>query len=304
MKVDISIIIVSWNTRDWLARCLISVKKHLDEALSYEVIVVDNNSSDGSAEMVSSQFPDVLLIESGCNLGFVGANNLAVKRAAGRYFLLLNSDTEMVGSGVQDIVKYLDANKTVGVAAGKLIHEDGEFQRPYSKFPGFLGAVSENTLRRVFSFRSPFQKYSKYARFDENEFHEVDWLTGAYLYISRDMLVDGKIFDDSIFMYWEDTLLCRRAWDSDYKVVYLPKAPVVHFRNKSADKAVSKTALYSFQGSVIYFQSIYGGKVAKRYRQSVRSLWWLFRIIFGLVPIDRFQKKSALFKFLLSEDGS
>ena len=252
--IALSIVIVNWNTRDLLRDCLESILDDLAHKIEFEIIVVDNASADGSAAMVRDDFPDVRLIENDENAGFVRANNQAVKLASGQYILLLNSDTKMLGSGAEEILQYLDDNPKVGIATGKMLYEDGDFQSSYSRFPNIVGDVITHTLRRVFAFKPPFHRYFTYANLNPDEAHEVDWLCGAYLYVRRELLQDGKVFDEALFMYYEDTLLCKRAWDLGYKVVYLPKAPIVHYHNRSAKKIVALAALYSFQSSVVYYE--------------------------------------------------
>ena len=298
----LSIVIVSWNTRDVLEVCLRSVLNSLQDLLDYEITVVDNASVDGSAEMVREKFASVNLIANAENVGYVRANNQAVVVSRGKYILLLNSDTKMIDSGALQVIDYMDNNSNTAIVTGRMLYEDGSFQPPYRRFPGLFGSIARNTFRRIISLNTPFLKRFRYEELDPEEMHDVDWATGAYLYIRRDFLKQDALFDEAIFMYYEDTLLCRRAWNAGYKVTYLPIAPIIHYRGISAKTVRPKTILYSFQSSVVYFERVYGALIARFYRRAVRAIWWLSSLLLGLVPVRRFREKAELFRYLYIED--
>ena len=132
--MDLSIIIVNWNTRKLLAECLKSLKQNICTCLRHETIVVDNGSSDGSIDMIRKEFPSVLLIANKTNLGYVRANNQGSSVAIGRYILLLNSDTVLLEGGVEDIVGYLDSHSDVGIATGIVLNPDRTFHRPFRRW--------------------------------------------------------------------------------------------------------------------------------------------------------------------------
>ena len=252
--------------------------------------------------MVREYFPSVTLIENDDNLGYVQANNQATTVATGNYILLLNSDTKMVGNGACEILDYMEEDSQVGIVTGKMLYEDGEFQPPYRRFPRLFSSIIRNTISRIVTLNTPFLRRFRYEDLDPELSHEVDWVTGAYLYMRRGLLQQGKVFDEGIFMYYEDTLLCRRAREAGYKVVYLPLAPIIHYRGNSAKKIRPATILYSFQSSVVYFDRLYGAIVAGIYRRTVKAAWWLIALTFGLIPNDRFREKAELFRFLYYED--
>lgn len=299
----LSIIIVNWNTRELLRDCLKSVADKLGEMINHEIIVVDNASNDGSTGMVLNEFPGVMLIENGENAGFACANNQATSIASGKYLLLLNSDTKLIGDNVCDVLNYLDLHPKVGIATGKMLYEDGEFQPSWRRFPSIAGAIWGNTFDRIVAIDTPFQKSFRYKNLDPDKINEIDWVIGAYLYVRAELLEDGKLFDEDIFMYYEDTLLCKRAWKSGYSVIYLPLAPVIHYRAISAKKIRAKTMLYSFQSSVVYVERLHGATIAGCYRHVVRTVWRFFGLLFWLFPFRRFREKSDLFWYLLWEDS-
>jgi GT2 family glycosyltransferase len=138
---------------------------------------------------------------------------------------------------------------------------------------------------------------------DENEEQEVDWVSGAYMFVRRDVLDNGHVFDEDIYMWFEDTLLCYNLRKAGYRVVYLPYAPIVHYKGKSAGKIPVKAAFNSFRGSTIYFQKVYGRPLARFYATTVRLIWALFALCFSIlefVPNEKIKKKAQLFRRLIA----
>lgn len=302
--MDLSIIIVNWNTRRLLAECLRSIERNLSEGLRFEIIVIDNASSDGSAEMVKREFPYVLLIANTSNLGFVRANNQGAVLAKGRYLLLLNSDTVVLDGGIKKVLFYLDSHSDVGVATGKVLYSNKRFQRPFRRFPHWLGATFRHTIQLVVMVKPPFEKKFRLEYLSENGEHEVDWVFGAYMFIRKDVLTNGKVFDEDIFMWAEDTLFCHNTRSRGYKVMYLPYAPIIHYAGESRRKVPVESAYNSFKGSVIYFKKIYGSILAERYSFLVRSIWCIFAVCFtacGIIPIPKIREKARLFRSLSSK---
>jgi GT2 family glycosyltransferase len=302
--MDISIIIVNWNTRDLLEQCLKSIKDSVSKDIRYEVIVVDNGSSDGSAEMIRDIFPSVQIIKNNANYGYVYANNQGASVSKGRYLLLLNSDTLVLDDGIKRVISYLDTYPDVGVATGRVLNPDGTFQRPFRRFPHLLGGIYRHTVNLVKLVNHPFEKRYRLENLDEFYEHEVDWVTGAYLFLRRELMEGGKVFDEAIYMYYEDTLLCARARKNGYRIMYLPFAPIIHYHQASARLIGSQAIFYSFRSSVIYFKKIYGKFVAKLYSSITRIIWCAFALIFSLLqifPLRKFKEKAELFRSLLSE---
>lgn len=299
---DLSIIIVNWNTRDLLAECLGSVFKHLRDQFSYEVIVIDNASVDGSTEMVEEKFPQARLIKNDNNAGFVKANNQGAKIANGRYLLLLNSDTVLLDGEMWKIIEYMDANQDVAVTTGRVLNPDMSFQRPFKRFPHWIGLMWRNTIRLVKGLKTWFHRRYLLEDLNEMERHDVDWVTGAYLFVRRDVLDNNRVFDEDIYMWFEDTLLCYSLRKAGYRVVYLPYAPIIHYKGKSAGKIPVEAAFNSFRGSTIYFQKVYGRPLARFYAMTVRLIWVLFALCFSIlkfVPNEKIKEKAQLFRRLI-----
>ena len=239
--MQISIIIVNWNTKDLLRDCLQSIFDYA-HGFSFEVIVVDNASQDDSCQMVKSQYPECVLIESKENLGFVKANNLALGRAKGRYIFYLNPDTRLLSNSIFAMKKILDNDSAIGAVGCKLIYPTGETQYVCARtFPTPLNQFFFlSLLNRIFP-RSKFFSSVELGFWDHNDSRYIDCLSGACILARHDIIATLGGFDENIFMYAEDVDLCYRIKQLGYKIYYLADHRIVHFSGAS-----SKQKKYSF----------------------------------------------------------
>ncbi len=233
---SVSVIIVSWNTRELLRRCLNSVYAS-PPGLDLEVIVVDNGSHDGSVEMVRSHFPATNLIVTKENLGFARANNLAIARARGDYLLLLNADAELTGSALPDMVRCAHDDPAAGIVGPRLLNSDGTTQSSRRRFPTAATAVLESTvLQRWFPDHRALRAYYVLDRSDDDQ-QQVDWLVGACLLVRSEAARAAGPLDEGFFMYSEELDWCHRFAKHGWKVVYYPLARVIHHGGQSSDQA-------------------------------------------------------------------
>lgn len=235
----LSISIVNWNACEELRLALRSIFEKPPQ-LPYEVIVFDNASCDGSVEMIQEEFPQVRLLRSHENLGFARAHNRAMQQAQGRYLLVLNPDTQVMGDALQKLLEFADANPQVGIIGPQLLNPDGSLQYSCRHFPDPVAAIFRNTpLGRLF----PHNRYTRHylmTDWDHQTIREVDWVSGAAMLIRRELIEQIGLFDERFFMYCEDMDLCYRAWQAGWKVLYYPEAVIVHTIGRSTDKAVNK----------------------------------------------------------------
>ena len=256
----VSIIIVSFNSRDYLKNCIDSIIKyppHLPET-SYEVIVVDNNSSDGSVELIEDnykKFSFIKLIKNDYNKGFSHANNLAIKSANSRYYFLLNSDTEIYENSISGLIEFMeDSDKKglgIGIAGPKIINSDGSIQLSCRRFPSLLNAAFYSILAAV-KPDNRFSRTYKLADADRSRPFEVDWISGSAMLISKKAFELTGIFDEKYFMYMEDVDLCFRMRQKGLKVYYYPLIKVLHHIGGSGinNEVLSQIRM---QKSVLYF---------------------------------------------------
>lgn len=229
---DLSICIVNTNNRDLLRDCLRSVYENTRE-VSFEVILVENASTDGSLEMARTEYPGVRLIANDRRLGFSENNNLAMKQANGRYFLLLNEDTYVKPGALDVLVRFMDAHPEAGAAGGTLFNPDGTVQYTGKKAPTMMAAIFISLgLQRLFPRnRYTSEYFLQKERYDEYE--EVDHINGACLLVRRETVEEIGLLDERFFMAAQDVDWCLRMKEAGWKIYYIPRAGIVHYRGKS-----------------------------------------------------------------------
>lgn len=245
--MDLSIVIVNWNTSDMLRDCLNSVFAGLG-ALQSEVWVVDNASEDGSPEMVAQEFPQVKLIRNAENRGFAAANNQALAQAAGRHVLLLNSDTLVLGSVLPDSVAWLDAHGDVGVMGCRVLNTDHTLQKTCSMFPSLLNL----TLQATGLTRLPGRFFDRYRmeRWDRRDERDVDVVSGCYMMVRRDAMQQVGLLDEAFFFYGEETDWCRRFAQAGWRLTFAPVGEIVHFGGGSVRKLNHRKDVMLSEGTI------------------------------------------------------
>ncbi len=254
MESDLSIIIVNWNTKDYLADCLESVKDNTTN-ISYEIIVVDNCSSDGSADMVGQNFPEVLLIRNEENVGFGRANNQGLSRAGGKYILFLNSDMAVNETCLDRMFGFMEENPDIGASACKLTYPDGRLQHSCRQFPSFkVYFLIILGLRSLFPSLKVFRRYLM-LDWDHSDTREVDQIMGSFMFMRRSALDQVGSFDERFWMYFEEVDLCLRLKKAGWKIVHYPQASAVHFLSKSSEQWGKLKVTREFQKSLLkYFK--------------------------------------------------
>jgi len=257
--VDLSVIIVNWNTRDLLAGCLQSLHDTTRE-LSFEVWVVDNASSDGSVAMVRERFPQTHIIANSENVGFVRANNQALARCQGRYVLLLNSDTKALPGSLDKAIRFMDSHPRAGLAGVRLLNADGSFQASYTVFPNLwrefliLTSLGRRLIRPEYPSHGP--------QADKGPRKIAGYMEGAFLLARREALDEIGGLDERIFMYAEDVDWCYRFFQAGWEVWYLPDAPIVHYGGQSSKKRRSRMEAELYRSRVYFFEKHYGKATA------------------------------------------
>ena len=235
-EIDLSIIIVNYKVKDLLRKCLETIFNFQKE-LSFEVMVIDNNSEDQSTRMLKEEFAQVKLLENKRNLGFSAACNQGIERSRGRYVLFLNPDTEFTSGGISKMVEFMDAHPQVGICGPKMTDPQGRVHFSCRSFPSYLTAISssQSILNRLFP-RNPLSR--KYLLKDQNrsQEREVDWVSGSCLLTKRDVFEKIGPLDETFFMYVEDIDFCYRAKDANFSVYYFPDVVVIHHIGKSTRK--------------------------------------------------------------------
>jgi len=249
--VDLSIIIVNWNTRDILWDCLKSVFDQTQD-ITFEVIVVDNASSDNSVKMVKSEFPQVVLVENKENRGFAAANNQGMQIAKGRYVLLLNSDTIVLDGAIQKTLVFADQHPEAAVVGCRVLNPDKSLQPTCFMVPSLLNLfLSSSYLYKLFP-RSRFWGRERMTWWDRDDVREVEVVTGCFMLVRKDAISQVGMMDESFFMYAEETDWCYRFKKAGWNLLFTPDAQIVHLGGQSSKKVRSDMILQARAG-ILYF---------------------------------------------------
>jgi GT2 family glycosyltransferase len=273
--VELSIVIVSWNVRELLLMCLESIAqgeahrqdRATDTLPHVEVIVVDSESQDGSADAVRERFPWVQVIEPGRNVGFALGNNIGMQTSEGRYVLLLNPDTKVLDDALTILTLYMETHPEVGVIGPQLLNDDGSVQSSRRRFPTLATAFFESTWLQPAAPRRILTQYNMLDR-DDNETLSVDWVTGAAIMVRREVIEQVGGLDEGFFMYSEELDWQRRIKAAGWTVVYYPEAKIIHYGGKSSEQVVAQRDAHFHTSKIRYFRKHHGWAVA--------TALWLF----------------------------
>jgi GT2 family glycosyltransferase len=269
-RPDLSVAIVNTNNRAYLGRCLGTLRP--EPGLALEIFVVDNASTDGSAELVRDEFPDVLLIENDERQGLSASLNRALERATGRYVMILNEDTEVLPGCLSALVAFMDQTPAAGACGPKLLNPDGSLQRTANRFPTFAYGIFEAlSLNRLIP-ENPVQRHNIYADWDRNSLREVDAVSGAALLVRRAALAEAGLPDPHFFIYSEELDWCYRIHQKGWKIVYVPGAQLIHYGGQStAVRAPAKFHQIYWDSFLYYYRKHFGSPV-----------YWVLRMLFEL----------------------
>jgi GT2 family glycosyltransferase len=261
--MDLSIIIVSWNVRDLLEKCLSSIFNNVHninyacpagaKRICGEVFVVDNASADHTAEMVLQKFPQVNLIRSAKNLGFAGGNNLAIREAKGKYILLLNPDTEILDGAAEKMIEFMETRPDAGISGCQILNPDKTLQPSVRRFPNIIDQLLiflkfTHFLPNI----GPLKRYFA-ADFDYTRPSEVDQIMGAFFMVRREVFDKIGLLDEKFYLWFEEVDFCRRAKNSGYKIMYNPGAQIIHYGGESFKQRMTLTKQWIFFKSAMHY---------------------------------------------------
>lgn len=269
--MDLSIIIVNYNTKKLTLECIESIYKSKMN-YTFEIFVVDNNSSDNSVEAIKEAFSNVKVIENKENVGFSKANNQAIKVSKGRYILLLNSDTIVNDTTLSTVIDFMDEHEDAGATGCKVVLPDGSldkachrgFPTPEASFYYITG------LAKKYPNSPKFNSYHK-SYLNMEEIHEIDCLVGAFMMVRRKTINEVGMLNETYFMYGEDIDWCYRIKEGGWKIFYHPKVSIVHYKGASSRKKPFKI-VYEFHRAMFVF---YKNHFAPKYNLFINSLVYL-----------------------------
>jgi len=292
---DVSIIIVNWNTRDILRGCLRSVYTQTQD-IKFEVIVVDNASSDNSAEMVTQEFPQVTLIANAENRGFAKANNQGMRIASGRYVLLVNPDTIVLEGAIQKTVSFADKYSDIGVLGCQVWLNEKDIQQTCFSFPSIFGLIMQEAGLRGLFPQSRFFSRVKYGWWDRTTQMDVDVVSGMYMLVRREAIEQVGLMDEDYFVYAEETDWCYRFWKAGWRCVFTPEARIIHLDGGSKSTAqISVRMFVQHQKSLLIFYKKQRGRAT----WVIAKMCYIFSMLlrsFAFSCLSYFNKNSTFSK--------
>jgi GT2 family glycosyltransferase len=235
--MQLSIVIINYNTYQLTCNCILSIKEKLQD-LSYEIILVDNASTECNPQLFKEKFPDINLIASAANTGFTGGNNMGIAQAKGDYLLLLNSDTELINNAPKICYDYMESHPEVGMTTAQLLYPDGRVQYNCRRFRTITWELLEVIPVYKLLPKKRREQLMLHHYFDHQSFANCDWVWGAFMMFPRRIITElkGQKLSDDFFMYCEDVLWCWDFKQLGYQIHFLPQAKVMHVHKGSVSK--------------------------------------------------------------------
>lgn len=233
----ISIIILNYKAKGLLKNCLNSIYRYT-ENLDFEIIVVDNNSKDGVKKMLETNFSKVKFIQAKKNLGFSKGNNLGIKKAQGKYLVIINPDTTLIENSFKKMRDFMEEHKDIGIIGPQLINPDRSIQYTRCNFPEFLMPIYRRSfLKKINYFKKKIDLYLTKDK-DYNQTIKTDWIFGACLFVRKEAIDKVGLLDERFFLGFEDLDWCKRFWQYGYEVWYFPKTKIIHYPHRFSKKGL------------------------------------------------------------------
>lgn len=288
--MDVSVIIINWNTKEILRDCLTSVYEQAGDIV-YEVIVVDNASTDGSVEMIKSDFEQAVLIENPDNRGFARANNQGIAVAKGRYVLLLNSDTVVLDGVIAKTVDFADSHPQAGVIGCRVLNQDGTLQPTCFMYPSVLNMFLSSTYLYKLFPKSRFFGRERMTWWDRNDTREVDVVTGCFMLVRKEAIDQVGAMDERFFMYAEETDWCYRFKKSGWQIMFTPAAEIIHLGGQSTAKR-PVAMIVQLRLSILMFVKKHSGWSAQLLARVLTALFFGVRLPVWFARVFRSRRRS------------
>ncbi len=305
--MKLSIIIVSWNVKDDLLRCMASLTDN-PPSVPFEPIIIDNMSTDGTAEAVKDAHPEVTLVANTDNRGFAAANNQGIDLSSGQYILFLNPDTIIHPGSLDILIEFLDNNPDVGACGPKLLGDDGIPQGSVRTFPTYRGVLYSHTVFRLLGlFRSESHKWMM-KDFSHEKLADVDQVMGAAMLVRRSVIELVGGMDTDFFMYYEEVDLCYRIKQAGWRIVFIPDAVITHLGGRSSEQVPLKRVMM-LKSMAIFFRKHRGRlsanlfiivfKIAVILRNICHLLMGIVTYIYTVVTVDSERRRKTANKIKL-----
>lgn len=282
---DVSIIIVSWNTKKMLEDCIRSIYEQTKK-YTFEIIVTDNNSPDKSADMVAEKFPDVVLIANKDNKGFAAGNNQALAIAKGAYILLLNPDTLVINAAIDrmlDYAKSYQGEKKLGILTCKLLNGDMTLQKSVNNYYSFWRSFVENRFFAPLIEKLNFKSSGLKSTWNHDSDIAIDWAYGAVMLFSREILERVGMLDDRFYIYAEEMDYFMRVKKAGYESRFVAGIEIIHYGKSSSRQRRSAMFIQNYKSFYLFLKKHYGhfSYLIYRIRATVYLFLWYLRYLFG-----------------------
>lgn len=259
-KIDVSIVIISWRMKNLLQRCLQTIYQFTKD-ISFEIIVIDNNSQDGTYEMIEENFPQVKLIKNLENRGVAPARNQGIRETQGKYILILDADMELIDNSIKHLYDFMEKKSEAGIVGCKLVDKDFNLQSSCKRFPTLLAFLFRRLEWIDTVKNSKTLKNHTMQDWDHNEIMKVDYIIGACQFFRREVVEKIGLYDDKIFYGPEDIDFCLRIWKAGWAVYYYPFTQIIHHEQRITKKKLfSKISLKHFAG-IFYLYRKYNFRI-------------------------------------------
>jgi len=261
-SIDISLVLITWKMKSLLERLLKSFINYSD-GFTYEIIVIDNNSQDGTIELIESEFPDIRLIKNSQNKGVAPARNQGLKIATGNFVLILDADMELTENSIEHLFRFMKENPQAGLVGCKLTEPNGELQYSCKRFPTVLSLIFRRLEGISFIDNSKSLKNHKMTDWDHNSISQVDYLIGACQFIRKEVIDQIGFYDEEIFYGPEDIDYCLRTWRAGWKVYYYPFTQIIHHEQRITKKSFFSKITFKHLLGIFYIFKKYNGKLSR-----------------------------------------
>ena len=294
--MDVSIAIVSYNTKDLLYKCLFSIFDKTRD-LDFEVIVIDNSSSDGTVQMLNSLPFPIKAIANSSNLGFSKAINQAFKISLGKFFFILNPDTELINDAILELMNFMKAHPDSGVVGPRLMYPDGGLHSSSRRFLTLAVALMDVLQLSLYFPKNTFTRNYTYDYWEHDYIREVDWVTGAALMTKRDIYKKTGMLDEDFFMYCEDMDYCLSSKKLGFNTFFNPKALVCHHHAKGGSQYSNVRSVEYYKSMYLYIKKHSGKPKAFTFRIFVYC-WAIVYLIVRLIKFPFTRNRSSIIQYL------
>ena len=275
--IDVSVIIVNWNTEKLLLDCIGSIIRET-QRIKYEIIVVDNASSDDSVQSVKTKYPEVLIIANNENLGFAKANNQGIAVSRGRYVCLVNSDVVVLENSIDKLVEHIDTDSSIAVIAPMTVDRNLRIRENVRKFPKLWHVFCETfflhrLFKKIMLFHGKAIPTNMY-----NDLYEVESISGCFMMVSVAAIKQVGLLDEAFFFYTEDVDWCKRFYDAGWKIVYLSNVKSIHFGGESTAITPAKYQVIMEKSGLIYWTK-HHGKTTVFFYKLLKTIKYSFSIL-------------------------